>query len=188
MGVLTPKFRVSYPNVFNARENEMSGKMEYSVVALFDKGTDLSELRKVAKEAVIKKWGADEKKWPKTLKSPFRDQGEREKEDGTMPEGYVEGAKFLNLKATRRPGLVDQELNDIIDETKFYGGCYARAEVNAYAYDMKGNKGVAFGLNNLQKVADGDPFGNRTPASEAFSPIEEVEEGTQPTDPTSIFG
>ena len=115
-------------------------------------------------------------KWPKKLRNPFRDQAEKAKRNDTgdyvMPSGYVEGAIFLNLKSSQKPHIVNQNVEDIIDKSEFYAGCWARASVNAYAYDQKGNCGVAFGLNNLQKVADGESFSGRTRPEDDFAPIE----------------
>lgn len=175
--VITPEFRVSYPKVFKAERNDLNGNDEFSVVALFPLGADLSKLKAAAKAACVKKWGEDQKKWPKPLRDPFKDQGEREKEDedgnAYMPDGYVKGAVMLQLKTLKRPGLVNARNEDIIDETDFYGGCYARAQINANAYDKKGNKGVAFYVNHIQKLRDGESFGstarNATDVFEAVS-------------------
>lgn len=169
--VLTPNFRVSYPNVFKAKKNELNGKDEYSMTALFPYGLDSKEfdaLKKEAARAIQEKWG-DKK--PANLRSPFRDQAEREK-DGKLPDGYVKGHIFINLKSTQRPGLVDQARQDIIDETQFYAGCWARASVRAFAYDNKGNRGVSFGLQNIQKVKDGDPLSGRARAQDEFTAVE----------------
>lgn len=176
--VLTPEFRVSYPKVFKAERNDLNGKDEFGLVALFKKGEDLANLKAAAKAACEKKWGADPKKWPKTLRDPFRKQDDREKEDDDgnafMPDGYEKGAFYINAKSQKRPGLVDAKLQDIIDENDFYGGCYARAQVNAYAYETKGNAGVAFGLNHIQKLREGEPFGSAPRnASDVFSPVED---------------
>ena len=108
------------------------------------------------------------------MKSPFRLQEERAKEvDGkrVLPAGHEEGAIFMNLRSTQRPGVVDQNVQDILDESQFYAGCIARASINAYAYDQKGNRGVAFGLANIQKVRDGEPLGNRTKPEQDFAPV-----------------
>jgi hypothetical protein len=170
----TPMFRVSYPNVFKAMKNKLSGKDEFSVVALFKKGEDLSTLKAAAQQAIIDKWGPDKEKWPKNLRSPFRDQGEMAKDvDGKriLPAGHEEGAIFLRLKSQQRPGVVDQNVQDIIDESQFYAGCYARASINAFAYDQAGNRGVSFGLGNVQKMRDGEPLGNRAKPEQDFAPI-----------------
>jgi hypothetical protein len=161
---ITPEFRVSYPKVFKPERNDLNGSDEYSLVALFAKGADLSKLKAACKAAVEAKWGTDEKKWPKNLRMPFRDQADRAKtdDDGNeyLPDGYVEGAFYLNLKSQKRPGVVNSRNEDIIDDSDFYGGCYARAQVNAKAYDKNGNKGVSLYLNHVQKLRDGDPFGS----------------------------
>ena len=181
--VLTPEFRVSFPSVFQSRKNDLNGKDEFSLVALFKKGQDLSALKKAAADAVEKKWG---KKVPSSLRTPFRDQGERAKtdDDGNefLPEGYDRGAIFISLKSTQRPGLVGPNLEEIIDSTEFYAGCYARAKIRAYAYDIKGNKGVAFGLVNIQKTRNGEPLTGRTKAQDDFSAIPQTESGASASD------
>jgi len=173
--IITPYFRVSYPNIFKPKKNELSGKEEFTIVALFPAGSDLSALKKAAQDAIVAKWGADKAKWPANIRTPFRDQSEKAKNvDGKqiLPPGHEAGAIFMNLKSSQRPGVVDQSRQPIIDESTFYAGCYARASVNAYAYDTKGNRGVSFGLGNIQKVKDGEPLGNRASPEQEFSPIE----------------
>lgn len=167
--VMTPKFRVSYPNVFKAKRNDLNGKDEYSIVALFKKGEDLSALKKAVEDCLTEKLGADKSKWPKNLKSPFRDQGERE------GSGYEAGATFINLKSSQKPGVVDANVQPIIDENEFYAGCYARATVRPYYYDQKGNKGIAFGLQNVQKVSEGEPLSGRASATNEFAPVASTE-------------
>ena len=172
--VNTPEFRVSYPNVFKPKRNDLNGKDEFSIVALFKKGQDLSVLEAAIVKAATDKWGPDKLKWPKPLRNPIRDQGERAKEvDGkrVLPAGHEEGAKFINLKSAQRPGVVDQNVQDILEESQFYAGCYARASINAFAYDQKGNRGVSFGLGNIQKMREGEPLGNRARPEQDFAPI-----------------
>lgn len=174
--VTTPNFRVAFPNVFQAKKNTLSGKDEFGLVALFPKGADLAALKTAAQAALVKKFGEDKTQWPKNLKTPFRDQGDRAKIDPetgkeTLPQGYEKGAIYINLKSGERPGVVDQSVQPILDSSLFYGGCWARAHINAYAYDQAGNRGVAFGLQHVQKVKDGDPFGNRVKVEDAFAPV-----------------
>lgn len=183
--VLTPEFRVSYPNVFTARKNDLNGKDEYSVVALFPKGADLSKLEAACKEVMEEKWGKDSSKWPRPLRSPFRKQDEKEKEiEGkmVMPAAHEKGAIFLNLRSQQRPGVVDHQVQDIIDQSQFYAGCWAKATVRPYAYDMKGNRGVAFGLQNIQKTKDGDPLSGRPTAQDDFAPIQGADSGKAASD------
>jgi len=174
--VVTPEFRLSYPYLFEPRENTLSGKMEYSVTALFPKGANMAVLEAAARAAIEEKWGSDPKKWPKQLRSPFRKQEERAKEDESgntiLPDGYVEGAIFINLKASKlAPKIVDRKVKPITDESKVYPGCYGVASVTAFAYDQKGNKGVSFGLNGIQITRDGDSLSGRPNVESAFKPL-----------------
>jgi len=166
---MTPRFRVSFPHVIHPQEADEGKKPRYGISMLFDEGTDLAPLKKIVHAAMVEKFGADKAKWPKGLNSPFRDQGEKEY------EGYVAGNKFCNATSTQKPGLVDHNVDPIIDESEFYAGCYAQATVNAFYYgdkpEHKGNKGVAFGLNNVQKLADGEPLGGRVKPSDEFEPV-----------------
>jgi hypothetical protein len=168
--VTTPVFRVSFPSVFKPRKNDLNGKDEFSVMALFEKGANLDALKKAAEAAIIKKWGSDQSKWPKGMKTPFRDQAEKAK-DGKLPDGMAEGAIFMTFKSTNRPTVVDQNLQEILEPSKFYAGCYARASIGAYAYDQKGNRGVSFGLNHLQLVKDGEPLSGRPSVESAFTAV-----------------
>lgn len=170
--LMTPEFRVSYPFVFTPQANKEDPTREpkYSVTMLFKKGEDLTKLRDAVVDVLTEKFGPKEK-WPKNLRLPFRDQADKEK-DGKMPEGYTKGAVFVTASGKQKPGVVDQNVNDIIDSSQFYAGCYARATVRAFYYDAKGNKGVAFGLQNVQKLRDGEPLGNRMRAQDEFKPVE----------------
>jgi len=170
----TPKGRVSFPNVFKPRYNELSKKEEYSITLLFSKDADLSALKEEAAKACAEKWGQDKTKWPKNLRSPFRDQVEKMK-DGVMPTGCEAGAMFMNLKSKQKPIVVDQKVQVILDETEFYPGCWAIASVHCYAYDQAGNRGVSFSLNNIQKVAEGEKFSGRSTAEADFAPVSGVE-------------
>jgi len=168
---ITPKFRVSFPYVFKPQVNKLSNKEEYTVMALFPKGTDLSALKTAASEALKEKWGSDQNKWPANLRSPFRDQKEL-KNDGVMPPGTEEGAIFMRFKSKQKPGVVDANVQPILDPKEFYAGCWAICDFSCYAYDQAGNRGVAFGLNNIQKVADDKPIGTSVSKPEdVFAPI-----------------
>lgn len=165
--VITPEFRAAFANVFQTTKTP-NGQDRYQLTALFEPGENLDALKKLAKEALEAKWGTDKSKHPKGLRSPFRKQSEKAGDY----EGFLDDddAVFINMATIQQPGIVDANLKDIIDPKQFYSGCYARAEVNAYAYDKSGNKGVAFGLNNIQKLRDGERLGGggRAKASSVF--------------------
>lgn len=163
--VKTSEFRVSFPNVF--KPSAFPGQEpKYGVTMLFPKATDLSALKALAKKAVEEKW-PDPTKRPKDLKNPFRD-GDAEKPD---TDGYA-GMIFIRATSKIKPGCVDRNVQPIIGEEEFYAGCYARATVTAYAFDRAGNRGVAFGLQNIQKLRDGEPFSGRLAPEEEFEALD----------------
>jgi len=164
--LITPEFRAAFCGLFrpSAPRDNPDGKKKYSVRAVFAPDTDISALKAAAKAAVADKWGSNP---PKTLRSPFRTNEEL---DNPIP-GVADDAVVMTFSANedRRPGLVDAQLNDIIDDSEVYAGAWFRAQVRAYAYEQAGNRGVAFGLENVQKLRDDDPLGGgRMPASKAF--------------------
>lgn len=168
--VLTPKFRVSFPAVFVPRAAMDGAEPKYSVVMLFPKTADLSKLKAIAKQALVEKWGD---KIPKDLRSPFRDGNEKEL------DGYAD-CIFITASSKMKPGLVDGQKQEIISADEFYAGCYARATVNAYAYDRNGNRGVSFGLQNIQKLEEGEPFSGRTRPEDDFDAIGEPSNSQAP--------
>jgi len=176
--VKTPKFRVSFPNLFEAKAMNEDSKPKFGVTMLFpkDEGKNyLAELNKSYDAAIEKglkdKWNG---KLPKNLKSPFRDGDEEE--DYAERDGFP-GHIFVRASSTEdnQPGVVhiqkDPETNkrrNIKDPQEVYAGCYAVATVTAYPYSVGANKGVAFGVNNVMKVAEGDSFGGKRNAADDF--------------------
>lgn len=166
--LITPEFRVSYPRVFKPERNELNGQDEYSLVALFAPGTDLSALKAAIKQAAVNKWGAS---IPEYIRNPLRNADQKIK-DGAYPSGMEKGTVFVTMKCRKPPGVVDQQVQPILDDSEFYGGCYARASVHIAAYSQKGNNGVAVYLNHVQKLRDGEAFGiGRVSPQQAFEAV-----------------
>ena len=78
-------------------------------------------------------------------------------------------AYFVNANSPHKPGVVDANRQEIIDTSELYSGIYGRASISFYAFNSNGNKGIACGLNNLQKLRDGEPLGGRTRAEDDFA-------------------
>lgn len=167
--VITGKVRFSYANVFNASAMSEEDTPKYSTSILIDKNdkATLAKIDAAIKDAMVvgKSKLADKngKVVEARLKMPLRD-GDAER-DGD--EGY-EGMYFINASSIRRPGVVDADLNPIIDPDEFYSGCYGRASLNFYAFNVQGNKGIAVGLNNVQKLEDGERLDGATSAEDDF--------------------
>lgn len=165
--VTTGKVRLSYTHLFEP--HAMDGQEpKYSTSVIIPK-TDKETLMAI-KEAVeqVKKEGAA--KWggkvPPNLKTPLRD-GDAERPDD---EAYA-NCYFLNANSKNKPGVVDQYVQPILDATEVYSGCYGRLTLNFYAYSASGNKGIACGLGNVQKLEDGEPLGGFTRAEDDFESV-----------------
>lgn len=161
--IITPTFRASFVHVITPRKNEQSGKDEYSVKMIFDKDTDLTEMKELIKEAIREKWGD---KVPGGLKLPLKDGNL-----GNLEKYPEDKDKWIaNAKTTlTQPGVVNRQLQPIVDPKEIYSGCYMKASITAYAYDKNGGRGVSFGLQNLMKWEDGDPLTSRATAESDFA-------------------
>jgi len=80
---------------------------------------------------------------------------------------------FMNVSSKTKPGLVDRSLHELVDQTEVYSGMYARVSINAFAYSFQGSKGVSFGLNNVQKLRDGEAFAGASRASDDFDALDD---------------
>lgn len=162
--VVTGKVRFSYVNIFRSRAFSDGDDAKYSICLLIPKEdkAGLAKIKKAIDEAVEegirRKW--DGKK-PKNLRLPLRDGEERADE---APE--YEGMMFLNANSNNKPGIVDKDLNEILDPDEVYSGCWGRASINFFPYDFKGNRGVGAGLNNIQKLKDGERLGGTRASAE----------------------
>jgi len=164
--VTTPVFTSSYANVFEPRETP-SGDMKYSVSMLFPKsGTDFKQMVLTACAAAAQKFGAPSK-WPRALKSPFRD-GDEESD-----EKIYHGCIFVGCGNKNRPGVVDRQMGPITSDEDFYSGCKARASISFFGYDKGGNKGVGTGLNNVLVWEKGDRLDGRVDAIDEFKEFAE---------------
>ena len=171
--VVTGKVRFSYAHLFQPHAINAKQEPKYSVCILIPK-SDKETLRKIkaavdaAKQGGLSKWG---NKLPPNLKLPLRD-GDLERPD--QPE-YA-GHYFINANSNQKPGIVDRACREILDQTEVYSGCYGKVSVNFYPYDNAGNRGVACGLNNVQKLADGEALSGRSRAEDDFDEVTDDEE------------
>ena len=164
-----PQTRWSYANVWDPKSIN-GGAPKYSVSLIIPK-TDTATLEKINaaiqaayEEGESKLKGNGKSVPPLTaLKTPLRD-GDTERPDD---EAYA-NSYFINANSSTAPGIVDAARQPIIDRSEVYSGVYGRASINFYAFNSNGNKGIACGLNNLQKIRDGEPLGGRSSAESDF--------------------
>ena len=168
--VVTGKVRLSYAHVWEPVSINDS-KPKYSVSLVIPK-SDKETIKKInaavdaAIEEGIAKFGG-KKPNKAALKLPLRD-GDTERDDEVYKNCF-----FVNANSTTAPQIVDRTVQPILDREEVYSGCYARVSINFYAYNTNGNKGIACGLGNIQKIADGEALGGRTTAKDDFSSIED---------------
>lgn len=165
--VITGKVRFSYAHVFEPVAMAESQDAKYQVSLIIPK-SDLKTLEKIEKAIEAAKVVGKDKiskngKLMPGLKMPLRD-GDEDRPDN--PE-YAD-CMFINCSSKIKPGIVDKDLNPIMSQDEFYSGCYGRASINFYAFNNAGNRGIACGLNNLQKLADGEPLAGGASAETDF--------------------
>ena len=168
--VVTGIVRLSYANVWEATSIN-GGTPKYSVSLIIPKSdTKTIDAINAAVDAAIKegasKFGG---KIPQkgALKLPLRD-GDTERDD----EAYS-GCYFVNANSKTAPQIVDKHVRPILDRSEVYSGVYAHVSLSFYAFNTNGNKGIACGLGNIQKVKDGEPLGGRTNASSEFETLDD---------------
>ena len=170
MKVITgPNTRWSYANVWEPKSINGSTP-KYSVSLIIPKSDTKTVAKiKAAIEAAYREGESKLKDNGKSvpalsiLKIPLRD-GDLEKPN----DPAYAGSYFVNANATSAPGIVDVDRNPILTHSEVYSGVYGRASIGFYAFNSSGNKGIACGLNNLQKIRDGEPLGGKASAEYDF--------------------
>lgn len=164
-----PETRWSYVNVWDPKSiNGSNPKYSISLIIRKDDVETVNKIKaaiKAAYEEGASKLKGNGKSVPPlaAIKTPLRD-GDVERPDA--PE--YQGCYFINANNKTAPGIVDAACQPIIDRGEVYSGCYGRASISFYAFNSNGNKGIACALNNLQKIAEGDPLGGHASAASDF--------------------
>jgi len=153
--VVTGTVRFSYANVFAPVDKGDGKTPKYSVSIIIPKSDKetIAKINKAFEEAKANSASYFGGTVPKLLKGGLRD-GDLEKED----DAYA-GSMFINANTAKKPGVVDADMNAIIDADEFYSGCYGRAAIEFFPYNIEGSKGIACGLGNVQKLEDGERLG-----------------------------
>ena len=168
--VVTGTVRLSYANVWEPKS--INGGAEKYCVSLIIPKSDKKTIAAInaaidaAIDEGLAKFGG-KKPNKAAIKLPLRD-GDTERDDEAYADSY-----FVNANSQTPPQIVDQNVNPIMDRSEIYSGVYARVSISFYAFNSNGNKGVACGLGNIQKVRDGQPLGNRSSAEDDFTAIED---------------
>lgn len=166
--------RISFANIWEPKS--INGSEEkYSVSCIIPKSDKktLERIHKAVEAAkqigISKKWGG---KIPANLKLPLRD-GDIDRPDD---EAYAD-AMFLNANSKDAPQIVDRKVQPIIDPMECGSGDYCNVSINFYAYNANGNRGVAAGLGNIQKIKGGERLAGKANAASDFTEVEGDEDG-----------
>ena len=146
----TPKFSVSL--IIPKSDTKTIAKIKAAIEAAYHEGE--SKLRGNGKTVPALS----------TIKNPLRDGDVERPDDSAYANAY-----FINANSATAPGIVDADRNPVLTRSEVYSGVYGRASINFYAFNSNGNRGSACGLNNLQKVRDGEPLGGKTSAEDDFA-------------------
>lgn len=168
------KTRWSYANVWEPKSIN-GGAPKYSVSLIIPKSDTVTvgkikDAIKAAYEEGQSKLKGNNKSVPalSSIKNPLRDGDIERPDDETYKDSY-----FINANSATAPGIVDAARQPILEHSEVYSGVYGRASINLYAFNSNGNKGIACGLNNLQKISDGEPLGGKTRAEDDFADEDE---------------
>ena len=168
------KTRWSYANVWQAKSIN-GGTPKFSVSLIIPKSdtktvTAVRSAIQAAYDEGQSKLKGNSKSVPAltAIKNPLRDGDVERPDDEAYKDSY-----FINANSATAPGIVDVARNPIIEHSEVYSGVYGRASINFYAFNSNGNKGIACGLNNLQKISDGEPLGGKTRAEDDFADEDE---------------
>jgi hypothetical protein len=165
--VITGVVRLSYANVWEPKSIN-GGAEKYSVSLIIPKSDTktLAAIKAAVNAAIEEGKGKFGGKIPNkaALKLPLRDGDIDRPDDEAYANSY-----FINANSNTAPQIVDKNVNPILDRSEVYSGVYARVSINFYAFNSNGNKGIACGLGNIQKIRDGEPLGGRTNAADDFA-------------------
>lgn len=190
--IILKNVRISYANLFEPKSvgEGDKAKLKYSTALIIPHDHPQVEKLKDMADAIGKSkfgsgWGAIKRKKP-TLRDYWaeykkaRQEAEEEGEDPneiSRPDESVKGAYVLNVSSTRKPQIVDRSLQPILDDAEIYSGCYCNVSIGGFAFDVESNKGVGFGLNNVQLVKQGERLGGAPNADEEFDEMDDEDDG-----------
>ena len=158
--VVTGECRFSYANLWEAKAMDENSKPKYSVSLIIPK----SDTKTIAKIKAAIEAAYEESK----IKTPLRDGDTDRPDDEAYANSY-----FVNANSITAPGIVDADRQQILTHSEIYSGIYGRASITFYAFNTKTSRGIACGLQNVQKLRDGDPLGGHSSAEEDFADDED---------------
>ncbi len=168
--MILPPGTGSYVTVLEPRADQ-SGKMKFSISLLIAKSrsAELEPLRKAALEVAVAKWGPKGAAILANAKYPLIKDGDKKVDDEGHVDPIYKGMLVISSRSDRKPGVVDANRQPVYSDEDVYSGCLVRISGGLFAYDYQGNKGVSFGLNNVQVLRKGQRLDGRKAAEDEFT-------------------
>lgn len=168
--VITEPVRLAFPALFEPKPvMRGSDELKYQATMLLPPDFDMAPLKAAMMAAAKAEWGGNIPKLD-PAKAPIKDCAAK-----SHLAGYEPGWHYVNLKSQYQPSVVDERLQEVIDPSRVFAGCWVRFHVNAYAYNNQFGKGISFGLNAVQFVRADERLDGRTSGKDVFTPIEVAE-------------
>jgi hypothetical protein len=171
--ITTGEVRISYEHLLKPHANSTlpNAELKYSATLLIPK-SDIATKQRIdaaiqaaIQEGVSTKWGGVR---PPQIPFPIHD-GDGVKQSGEPFGAECKGCWVMSASSKNQQEIVDTNMQPILAATEIYSGMYARVNVNFFAYNQNGKKGIGCGLGPVQKLRDGEPLAGGVSAEEAFS-------------------
>jgi hypothetical protein len=161
--------RLSFPDLFEAKQYQGQGPFNYSATFLFPAGhPQIQVIEAEIKRAAQEKWNKD------AAKNLAAIRGNSQKccwIDGNTKsyDGYA-GHWALSAKRGQdrgRPVVIDTDKSPLTQaDGRPYAGCWVNASVEVYCQDNSFGKGIRCTLRGVQFLRDGETFSAAVPLSE----------------------
>lgn len=182
---MTPAFRLSYPNLFDAVP-DLSNRMRFNCVMLFPKAELVAKYKAENHPAApymspdncsafwneivaIAKSNFGPEVQMNTLKLVTFKDGDAPKPDGKVDETN-KGHFAVRTTSKDKPDCRGQDQNVRADEGEFYAGCWVRAVLTVAPF-FEPQRGVTTYLAGIQKIADDDAFSGRPRVEDVFDAV-----------------
>jgi len=166
--VVTGKCRFSYAQQLYVPKPNDKGIDKFGVTLLIPKSDKVTyDKLCAANEAVLRaKVSGQPEAFYKAKPKTVHDGDGTRPSDGTAYSKECKGHWVVTVASNERPEVVDENANPLME--KINSGDYGRVSLNAY-YFTGTNKGVTFGLGNVQLLERGERIDGRTSAADDFS-------------------
>jgi hypothetical protein len=166
--IVTPVIRCSYPKLAQPDTQERGGKFGLSIPLPKSDKAACDALTEIMKNAAVNTWGEKYK----NLGGVTSFVSDCDNDPELSEDEVYKGCLKFSAKSKKRPGIVfpnmepvpTEEIEDVI-----YPGCWIRASITAYGTETGGKKTIAFWLNSVMFIKNGEALGGASNPKEDFA-------------------